>query len=153
MAGRAELVEALALYDGVAPTAPRDSTDPLDVSGARDLSYLLNEVFFEAICAGKLDDGLNLKPQARPDLACLDFIGVNYYETVTVDGVASAPLGGPAPSLPGISHLRFVVDLSPPPSSPRTGCAGSELAVDEPPLDRARVVDDQRPRQVVHLVL
>jgi beta-galactosidase len=81
----------------VAPTAPRDPADPLDVSGAQDLSYLLNEVFFEAICAGKLDRGLNRKPEARPDLARLDFIGINYYETVTVDGVATAPFPSLSP--------------------------------------------------------
>ena len=83
----------------VAPVFPKDPKNDLDVQGAKNTSYLLNEVFFEAIVNGKLDEGLDGKKKDRPDLARLDFVGINYYEKVVVEGTAGPPIPKLSPLL------------------------------------------------------
>ncbi len=69
------------------PVYPKDPKRALDVEGAKKLSYLLNDVFMQAINLGKFDAKLDGKTVDRPDLAnrC-DYIGVNYYEKTVVTG-------------------------------------------------------------------
>lgn len=74
------------------PVYPKDPTKPLDVKAAQNVSYLLNEVFMNAINQGKLDEKLDGKPVDRPDLNRCDFIGVNYYEKVEVVGTETSML-------------------------------------------------------------
>ncbi|HSQ67677.1 MAG TPA: family 1 glycosylhydrolase [Polyangiaceae bacterium] len=74
---------------------PADPTDDVDVQSAKNLSYLLNEVFINAVTTGELDANLDGTTVHRDDLAGrLDFLGINYYARLTAQGAAS-----PFPSL------------------------------------------------------
>lgn len=84
------------------PIYPKNPAEPLDVEGAKNLSYLLNEVFMNAINHGKLDVELDGVTVDRPDLNRCDFIGVNYYEKAEVIGTKGS-------MLPPLSAL-FTVD-------------------------------------------
>jgi len=74
---------------------PKDPTDDVDVQATKNLSYLMNEMFINAITFGDLDANLDGKTVHRDDLANrLDFLGINYYARIVVTGAAS-----PFPSL------------------------------------------------------
>ncbi len=78
---------------------PADPTDPVDVQAAKNLSYLLNEVFINAITTGDLDANLDGTTVHRDDLANrLDFLGINYYARLTATG-ASSPFPDLSPLL------------------------------------------------------
>ncbi|MDQ3231751.1 MAG: family 1 glycosylhydrolase, partial [Pseudobdellovibrionaceae bacterium] len=56
-----------------------------DVKTARDLAYLANDLYLDALVHGKLDEQWNGQTVDRPDLGGrMDFIGINYYMTLTV---------------------------------------------------------------------
>ena len=72
-----------------------------DARVAEHARYLLNDMFLQGVARGLLDERWDGKAVYRADLANrLDFIGVNYYATVT----AQANLI-PVPGLSGISPL------------------------------------------------
>jgi beta-glucosidase/6-phospho-beta-glucosidase/beta-galactosidase len=70
--------------------APKDPTDDVDVQSAKNLSYLLNEVFLNATIDGDLDANLDGTTVHRADLEKrMDFVGINYYARLVASGAAS----------------------------------------------------------------
>jgi beta-glucosidase/6-phospho-beta-glucosidase/beta-galactosidase len=83
---------------------PSNEASPLDQAGAEHAAYLFNQVALNATVRGELDEGLDgdITPDAeRPDLAGMDFIGVNYYLRGRVTGL-------PAPADPAVPLLDFL---------------------------------------------
>lgn len=71
--------------------APDDPTNPADVQAAKNADYLVNQAFLDGIVFGKVDAGLTGQPTMRPELAGkLDFLGINYYAKLTVQGADSS---------------------------------------------------------------
>jgi beta-glucosidase/6-phospho-beta-glucosidase/beta-galactosidase len=67
---------------------PRVAGSDRDEQGAAHVRYLMNELFLNAVALGDLDENLDGNKVHRDDLAGrLDFLGVNYYSRVTVDGL------------------------------------------------------------------
>jgi beta-glucosidase/6-phospho-beta-glucosidase/beta-galactosidase len=70
--------------------APKDPMEPLDVQAAKNLSYLLNDVFVNAVTFGDLDAKLDGTTVHRDDLANrMDYLGINYYARVIAQSAAS----------------------------------------------------------------
>jgi beta-glucosidase/6-phospho-beta-glucosidase/beta-galactosidase len=70
--------------------APKDPTDDVDVQAAKNLSYLLNDVFLNATIDGNLDAKLDGTTVHRGDLAGrMDYLGINYYARLIASGAAS----------------------------------------------------------------
>jgi beta-glucosidase/6-phospho-beta-glucosidase/beta-galactosidase len=87
---------------------PKDPAKERDLRGAGDFNYLYAFSFLDAIVRGLSDEELDGAQTYRGDLdARLDYLGVNYYATVTVEGTE-------APLLPSLSPLtRFdIVNLA-----------------------------------------
>jgi beta-glucosidase/6-phospho-beta-glucosidase/beta-galactosidase len=80
---------------------PNDPSESADVEAAKNLSYLLNEVFLNATINGDVDTAFDGKTIHRDDMAGrMDFLGVNYYARL----VAQAGLN----LLPELSPLLTV---------------------------------------------
>jgi beta-glucosidase/6-phospho-beta-glucosidase/beta-galactosidase len=85
---------------GAAPNlvvaTPNDSTSTLDQTGAEHLDYVYNRAFLNGIVYGEID--LNLDGEAdevRDHLVGRsDFIGVNYYTRLLVDGLTISLVSG-----------------------------------------------------------
>ncbi|MCS6912647.1 MAG: family 1 glycosylhydrolase [Myxococcales bacterium] len=87
------------LVYNLTPAAPRDPDRPLDVQAAKRLFYLYNEVFLNAVIRGDLDEDMDGTSVHREDLGGrLDYLGLNYYTQVIVDGTET-------PALPRLSPL------------------------------------------------
>jgi beta-galactosidase len=70
-----------------APVHPRNPDDRLDQRAARNVDRLLNGVFLDATVKGVLDDDLDGQGSPDPALAGrMDYLGVNYYTRVVVEG-------------------------------------------------------------------
>jgi len=82
----------IGLAYNAAPVYPKNDKEPLDIKAAKNTSYLLNEVFFEAIINGKLDEKLDGKFKERKDLIGCDFIGINYYGPFIVTGLEKSAI-------------------------------------------------------------
>ncbi len=83
----------------MSPVAPKDPTDPVDVQAAKNVFYLWNMVYLNGVAKGDLDANLDGNPVHRDDLANrMDYIGINYYTRITVQGET-------APALPDLSPL------------------------------------------------
>ncbi len=79
--------------------APDNPDDPQDQAAAKNADYLLNQVFLNAVASGDLDANLDGNTVHRDDLANrMDFIGVNYYARLVVQGA-------PGSFFPQISSL------------------------------------------------
>jgi len=71
------------------PAVPADPDNPVDVKGAENLFYLYNRAYLDAVARGELDADLAGSPVHRDDLANrMDWLGINYYTRVTVEGTA-----------------------------------------------------------------
>src|SRR5579883_14375 len=67
----------------IQPVAPA-SQDPLDVQGANNMSYLMNQLFLDAVAKGDLDEKFDGNQVHHPELANrLDYVGANIYARVT----------------------------------------------------------------------
>lgn len=87
------------LVYSMAPVAPRDAGNPIDVEAAKNVFYLYNMVFMNAVAKGELDEELDGHPVVKPELQDrLDFVGINYYTRATVDGTVE-------PFIPALSPL------------------------------------------------
>jgi beta-galactosidase len=83
----------------MAPVFPKDPDKPLDREAARNVFYLWNEAFLNAVLLGRFDGELNGEAVLREDLAGrMDFMGINYYARITVEGL-------PFSFLPSLSPL------------------------------------------------
>lgn len=87
-----------------APVYPKDPKRELDVKAAKNISYLVNDLFLDAIILGKFDKNLDGNQVDRPDLARCDFLGVNYYLKIEIRGDNE-------PTLPQLSKL-MTADLN-----------------------------------------
>jgi beta-glucosidase/6-phospho-beta-glucosidase/beta-galactosidase len=75
----------------VQAVSPRNPSRKQDVQAAYDLSYLMNQVFLNAVARGDFDAKLDGTAVHRADLeGRCDFIGVNYYLRATVEGLGSS---------------------------------------------------------------
>ncbi len=80
------------LVYNVQPPEPRDPGNPRDVQSAKDLGYLMNEVFLNGALRGDVDAALDGHTVHRDDLAHrTDFFGLNYYVRAKA-AAASEPL-------------------------------------------------------------
>ena len=71
--------------------SPKDPAKPRDVQAARDLSYLMNQMFLDGAFNGDVDLNFDGKPVHHGELAGrMDFLGINYYVRVVVEGVGSS---------------------------------------------------------------
>jgi beta-galactosidase len=87
---KAERPEAsVGVVYAMAPVAPKDPDNVLDVYAAQNVFYLFNMVYLNAVVLGLFDADLEGPEHAvsRPDLAGrMDYLGVNYYTRATVVG-------------------------------------------------------------------
>lgn len=83
----------------MAPVAPADPENELDVKAAKNVFYLWNMVYLNAVAKGDLDADMTGTAVHRDDLANrMDYIGINYYVRIGVQGTPQA-------SLPELSPL------------------------------------------------
>lgn len=102
------------LVYAMAPVAPADPNNPLDVKAAKNVFYLWNEAFLDAVALGKYSANLDDKPVLRPDLEHrMDFIGINYYVRIIVQGTKSSILPALSP-LATFNITSYKTDVYPP---------------------------------------
>ncbi|MHB8418024.1 MAG: family 1 glycosylhydrolase [Myxococcales bacterium] len=67
---------------------PLDPGNPDDVAAAKHVDYIANQDFINAVTKGDIDLAMKGRPQSNdPTLAnTLDFIGLNYYQVLRVEG-------------------------------------------------------------------
>ena len=96
----------IGLVYAVAPAHPADPSRSRDVKGAENLMYLYNYLFLDAVVLGKMDEDMDGEQEYRDDLAGrMDYLGLNYYAVVEVEGQESA-------MFPGFSELTSFDPLS-----------------------------------------
>lgn len=79
------------------PIAP-SSDFFLDTQAARDIDYLWNRAYLNAVVLGKYDQNLDGNTVDRADLAGrMDYVGVNWYTGITVSGLGFSLLPGLSP--------------------------------------------------------
>ncbi len=73
--------------------APGDPDDPADVTAVEHADYVYNRLFLDGTVRGLVDRDMDGTPEeTRADLAGrMDWLGINYYTRLTVEGLA-APL-------------------------------------------------------------
>ncbi len=83
----------------MAPVKPADPGNPLDVRAAENVFYLWNMVYLNAVALGLFDEDFDGTAIYRDDLAGrMDYIGLNYYTPITVEGTVK-------PMFPRLSPL------------------------------------------------
>lgn len=123
IAAHARMYDALKQYDTVdadgdgkaswvgvvyplVPVAPADPKAALDQQAAKNIDYLWNRVYLNAVALGKQDANLDGTTTTRADLqGRMDYVGVNWYSGLQVTGAASA-------TLPTLSSLFTANPLS-----------------------------------------
>lgn len=94
------------LVYAMVPVKAKDPENKVDQSAARNVFYLYNSAFLNAVIKGDLDEQLDRKAVHRADLAGrMDYLGINYYTRATVEGTETA-------SLPELSPLTNFNPLS-----------------------------------------
>lgn len=72
----------------MSPVVPKNPQSESDRRAAENLFYLWNMVFLNAVALGEFDENIDGNAVFREDLADrLDFIGLNYYARITVEGL------------------------------------------------------------------
>jgi beta-galactosidase len=96
--GDGEAAEVGIVY-AMTPFRPANPDEPLDVRAAENAYYLWNIAFLDAVARGVEDPDLDGVGVLRESLANrMDYIGVNYYTRVTIEGTDD-------PLLPDLSPL------------------------------------------------
>jgi beta-galactosidase len=73
------------------PIAAKNPDDIADRAAAENISYLWNKAFLRATALGELDDDLDGVSERQESLAGrMDWIGVNWYFGISVEGAASS---------------------------------------------------------------
>lgn len=91
--------QQVGLVYNLTPVAPADPDRALDVQAAENTFYLYNLWFMNAVAAGVYDDDGDGVGEPDPALeGRMDFVGINYYTRIRVEGLAD-------PVLPGLSPL------------------------------------------------
>jgi beta-galactosidase len=71
--------------------APADPTNPVDVTGAQNADYLLNRMVLDGVIKGELDANFDGNQVQRSDLMNrMDFLGINYYARLVVQGLSTS---------------------------------------------------------------
>jgi beta-galactosidase len=87
------------LVFAMVPVRAKNPDSRLDSRAAENLFYLYNTVFLDAVVRGDVDEDLDGTTVHRDDLAGrMDWLGINYYTRITVEGTGSA-------SFPDLSPL------------------------------------------------
>lgn len=82
----------------MAPVRPKNPQNQLDIEAAKNVFYLWNMVFLNAVALGQLDDNLDGVSEPVADLANrMDYIGINYYTRITVEGTETSALPALSP--------------------------------------------------------
>ena len=101
----------------IAPFQPLDPNSALDRLAAKNLDYVYNELFLNAVLLGVLDEDADGTGERREDLVGrADYLGLNYYFTVTVKGEESSVLPEFSPLL---TFEPFMLDTSGEEPNPR----------------------------------
>ena len=88
--GKASMV---GLVYSMSPVKAKDPEKPADVQAAKNVWYLWNMAFLNAVAKGDFDGELDGTATHRDDLAGrMDYIGINYYTRITVEGLDSSIL-------------------------------------------------------------
>ncbi len=75
------------LVYNVTPVLPAQPDREADVQAARNVDYLYNRAFLNAVILGEMDEGLDGQTEHRPELeGRMDYIGLNYYAGLQVEG-------------------------------------------------------------------
>ncbi len=85
------------VYD-LEAVSPADPSNATDLAGAANLDYLLNQMFLDGAISGKLDANFDGNQVQTAGLGGrTDFLGINYYERVTEQGLTTSafPEGTP----------------------------------------------------------
>ncbi len=95
--GHARIYDAIHAHDDTArvgvvynltPARPKDPDNPLDVQAAENFFYIWNDVYMDAVALGRFDHDIDGTAEEREDLKDrMDFVGLNYYTRVTVEGI------------------------------------------------------------------
>lgn len=87
------------LVYSMVPVRAKNADSRLDARAATNVFYLYNTVFLDAVAKGDVDPELTGATSHREDLAGrLEWVGINYYTRITVEGTGGA-------SLPDLSPL------------------------------------------------
>ncbi|MBT9560974.1 MAG: glycoside hydrolase family 1 protein [Myxococcales bacterium] len=90
--GDGEPAEVGLVY-AMAPVKAMDPQNPLDVEAAKNVFYLWNMAFLNAVVKGDFDAELDGSAVRREDLAGrMDWLGINFYTRITVEGLETALL-------------------------------------------------------------
>ncbi len=96
------------------PISPMRPGDIADEQAAENISYLWNKAFLRATALGELDENLDGTSVRQDRLAGrMDWIGVNYYFGVTVEGAPSSFMPDFSPLL-NVNPLTFVEGVNQP---------------------------------------
>ncbi len=83
----------------ITPAKPKDPDKRIDQIAAEHIFYLYNDAFLDAVAKGDVDANLDGTKVHRDDMAGrMDYLGINYYTRITVEGTDTA-------SLPELSPL------------------------------------------------
>lgn len=94
------------LVFNLAAVKAADEDDPVDDQAVKNIFYLYNQLFLDATILGKLDAKADGNPVDDPTLANrMDWLGVNYYTQLTVDGIETS-------LIPNFSPLMTLNPLS-----------------------------------------
>jgi beta-glucosidase/6-phospho-beta-glucosidase/beta-galactosidase len=126
------------------PVTPGNPASALDQTGAKNLDYLWNRVYMNAVALGKYDANLDGTTTTRADLVGrMDYVGVNWYGGIQVTGLRTSllpslsPLFTVNPNLVTTNNqpdklaafLRYVnVDLGRPAVITENGTSGDSTA-------------------------
>ena len=101
------------LVYNMSPVAPADPSSKLDQEAAQNVFYLWNLAFLDAVAKGEYDPTLSNQPTLKPSLAGrMDFIGINYYVRIVVEGTPEAALPDLSP-LSTFNPLSLKTDVYP----------------------------------------
>lgn len=84
----------------VSPVEPLDPESEQDRQASENVDYLYNRIFLNALVDGEFDGELDGSTEEREDLeGRMDYIGINYYATLRVEGLSNSVLPDLSPLL------------------------------------------------------
>ncbi len=71
--------------------SPANPDNPLDITGAKNLDYLMNQLFLDGALNGLVDANFDGTQVKQTDLGGrTDFLGINYYQRLTEEGLSTS---------------------------------------------------------------
>jgi beta-glucosidase/6-phospho-beta-glucosidase/beta-galactosidase len=87
---------SVGLVFNLSPAFPKDPGNPLDQQAAEDVDFLFNRAFLDGVVKGDFDPDLDGVPEHREDMAHrMDWLGINYYTRIVVEGTADGQAAFP----------------------------------------------------------